>query len=73
MSRHKSAGRQGARLCLNGKVHSDAEGYSNINVNATLKLKKNDKVHVELFGQICDAFFDRSNYFEGRMIARLDQ
>ena len=80
VSRHASANKQQAHLYVNRNLHSYAGrakcvsgGWSNVNLDATLKLKKNDKVHVELVGQVYAAFDVRTIYFEGRMIARLDQ
>ena len=47
--------------------------YGSVNIDTTLKLAKNDKVDVRFYGDLCNTNVERTTYFEGRMIARLDE
>ena len=66
-------------LSLNDNEHAYAvrEESDNrrgfVNINTTLKLVKNDKVHVRFEGCFWSTNDAPSTYFEGRMIARLDE
>ena len=68
----------GIYLYLNDNSHiyaERAESNNNIgfvNIDTTLKLVKNDKVHVRFYGYLCDTHNAQTTYFEGRMVARLD-
>ena len=65
-------------LYLNNNLHIYAErAESNnqwgfVNIDTTLKLVKNDKVDVRFYGTLADTYYEKTNYFEGRMVARLD-
>jgi len=65
-------------LYLNNNQHiyaSRAESNNNlgfVNIDTTLKLVKNDKVHVRFNGNLCGTIWPEITYFEGRMVARLD-
>ena len=66
-------------LYLNKNLHIYAErAESNnrdgfVNIDTTLKLVKNDKVQVTFWGNLYQTNDSRTTYFEGRMIARLDE
>ena len=78
----KTHNRGHINLYLNDNSHIYAErGNTNhwfVNIDTTLKLVKNDKVHVRLSGCLSIAEIVHwennasSTYFEGRMVARLD-
>lgn len=61
----------------NGRIYARrAESNDNfgfINIDATLKLAKNDKIHVGFYGHLFYLADAGTTYFEGRMIARLDE
>jgi len=65
-------------LFLNDNVHIYAyRGESNnnggfVNIDTTLKLVKNDKVHVGFNGNLGWTNEAKTTFFEGRMVARLD-
>ena len=67
------------RLHLNDNLHIYAfRAESNnklgfVNIDTTLKLVKNDKVDVRVYGNLADTHHAPITYFEGRMIARLDE
>ena len=69
----------GIRLHVNDNLHIYAErAESNnrlgfVNIDTTLKLVKNDKVDVRFSGTLGDTNDSMTTYFEGRMIARLDE
>ena len=44
-----------------------------VTIQATLKLDKNDKIHVRFEYELFDTNDKRSTVFEGRLIARLDE
>ena len=77
--RQKSSSYGEIRLYLNnnGHIYADrAESNNNcgfVNIDTTLKLAKNDKVDVRFRGDLMDTKFEQSTYFQGRMIARLDE
>ena len=66
-------------LYLNDKQHIyavRAESNNNdgfVNIDTTLKLVKNDKVHVRFYGDLYQTHYALTTYFEGRMVARLDE
>ena len=66
-------------LDLNNNLHIYADrAESNnkmgfVNIDTTLNLVKNDKVDVRFNGNLYCTNDSRSTYFEGRMIARLDE
>ena len=66
-------------LYLNNDLHIYAErAESNnslgfVNIDTTLKLAKNDKVDVRFHGTLYNTNCEETTYFEGRMIARLDE
>ena len=66
-------------LYLNDKQHiyvTRAESNNNggsVNIDTTLKLVKNDKVHIRFYGDFYYTHDGNSTYFEGRMIARLEE
>ena len=67
------------RLYLNdySRIHeSRAESnssYGFVHIDTTLKLVKNDKVHVRFSGDFASTNVASTTYFEGRMIARLEE
>ena len=77
--RHKSSYNGYISLNLNDNQHiyaGTAESNNNdgfVNIDTTLKLVENDKVDVRFNGNLCDTNYAPSTYFEGRMIARLDE
>ena len=66
-------------LYLNNSLHihayrqSSNNNYGFVNIDTTLKLVENDKVHVRFNGDLHNTHDGGSTYFEGRMIARLDE
>jgi len=44
-----------------------------VNIDTTLKLVKNDKVHVRFQGNLYWTNEAKTTFFEGRMVARLDE
>ena len=66
-------------LYLNDNQHIYARraesnsSYGFVNIDTTLKLVKNDKVHVRFHGDLYYTNQPETTYFEGRMIARLDE
>lgn len=64
-------------LYINANLHiyadrkSSNNSYGFVNIDTTLKLVKNDKVHVRFYGDLYSTYAP-TTYFEGRMIARLD-
>ena len=67
------------RLYLNNNLHIYAERESSndnvgfVNIDTTLKLVKNDKVHVRFQGDLFYTYNASTTNFEGRLIARLDE
>ena len=65
-------------LYLNDNQHifaRRAESNNNwgfVNIDTTMKLVKNDNVHVRFNGTLYNTNIASTTYFEGRMIARLD-
>ena len=47
--------------------------YGFVNIDTTLKLVKNDKVHVRFYGDLYYTNGAQATYFEGRLIARLEE
>ena len=47
--------------------------YGFVNIDITMKLVKNDKVHVRFAGDLADTYNEWTTHFEGRMVARLDE
>ena len=65
-------------LYINDNQHILAERKSNgnygfVNIDTTLELVKNDKVDVRFLGQLDNLSDKETTYFEGRMIARLNE
>ena len=55
---------------------SKADSYNNhghVNVQTTLELVKNDKIHVCFGQELYNTDDARTTYFEGRLIAKLDE
>ena len=73
----KTHNRGHINLYLNDNSHIYAErGNTNhwfVNIDTTLKLVKNDKVHVRFSGDFASTNVASTTYFEGRMIARLEE
>ena len=67
------------KLFLNEHQHiyaGRAESYQSmgfVNIETTLKLVKNDKVDVRFEGHLSLTHDTPSTYFEGRMVAKLDE
>ena len=78
-SSQKSSNHGQIRLYLNDSLHIyayRAESNNNlgfVNIDTTLKLVKNDKVDVRFHGNLHNTRDAQLTYFEGRMIARLDE
>ena len=66
-------------LSLNDQEHAYAvrEESDNrrgfVNINTTLKLVKNDKVHARFYGNLYATNSEKTTFFEGRRIARLEE
>ena len=78
-SRHKS-GRYGQ---INLRVNDCVQSYCYVeesstdigfvNIQTTLKLNKNDKVHARFSNELYNTTDGLATYFEGRLIARIDE
>ena len=66
-------------LYLNERQHIEAKraAYRSycgfVSINTTLKLAKNDKIHVRFEQNLYDTNYDLSTYFEGILVTRLDE
>ena len=66
-------------LYVNGNEHvwtaraetNNEEGF--VNIDTTLELAKNDKVHVRLYGKFDNLTVKQTTFFEGRLVARLNE
>ena len=68
-----------AYLYWNERQHIEAKraayrGYCGfVSINTTLKLVKNDKIHVRFEQNLYDTNYELSTYFEGILVTRLDE
>ena len=77
-ARNSSSTNGWINLCVNNERHAYAgrsESYGKIgivNLVTTLKLVKNDSVHVRFENQLHDTHNAMTTFFEGRLVARYD-
>lgn len=75
--RHNSSGYSSVVLYLNGEIHTFAPRATSsngfVNIYTTLKLVTNDKLNVRFEKDLYRTDDERTTYFEGRLIARLDE
>ena len=62
-----------SRIYARTRTSNDDYGGRFINIYTTMKLVKNDKVYVGFYGNLYATDHAPATFFEGRLIARLDE